>query len=132
MTANDARPPEDQAPAIPGHPADGPGEVQDQIRRLRQEGGTYRSIAAAAGLAPGTVHDLATGRRNPTPSTTRAIQRASGTKLTRARVDAGGTRLRLVHSGFVRPRNDTAYRSMSGGWSKVVSSIGAITVAEAS
>jgi len=44
----------------------------------------------------------------------------------------GGTRLRLVHSGFVRPRNDTAYRSMSGGWSKVVSSIGAITVAEAS
>ena len=39
---------------------------------------------------------------------------------------AGGTRLRLVHSGFVLPRNDTAYRSMNGGWTKVVPSIGAI------
>ena len=39
----------------------------------------------------------------------------------------GGTRLRLVHSGFVLPRNDTAYRNMSGGWTKVVPRIGAIT-----
>ena len=39
----------------------------------------------------------------------------------------GGTRLRLVHSGFVLPRNDTAYRNMSGGWNKVVPRIGAIT-----
>lgn len=31
-----------------------------------------------------------------------------------------GTRLRLVHSGFVLPRNDTAYRNMSEGWTKVV------------
>ena len=35
------------------------------------------------------------------------------------RVDHG-TRLRLVHSGFVLPRNDTAYRNMSEGWTKVV------------
>jgi len=33
---------------------------------------------------------------------------------------ADGTRLRLVHSGFVLPRNDTAYRNMSEGWKKVV------------
>lgn len=33
---------------------------------------------------------------------------------------AEGTRLRLVHSGFVLPRNDTAYKNMSEGWSKVV------------
>ena len=39
----------------------------------------------------------------------------------------GGTRLRLVHSGFVLPLNDTAYRNMSGGWTKVVPRIGAIT-----
>jgi len=39
---------------------------------------------------------------------------------------AGGTRLRVVHSGFVLPRNETAYRGMSGGWSQVVSTIGAI------
>jgi uncharacterized protein YndB with AHSA1/START domain len=44
----------------------------------------------------------------------------------------GGTRLRLVHSGFVLPRNDTAYRNMSGGWNKVVSRIGAITGEHAS
>lgn len=39
----------------------------------------------------------------------------------------GGTRLRLVHSGFVLPKNETAYRNMSGGWAKVVSRIEAIT-----
>lgn len=38
---------------------------------------------------------------------------------TLARAD-GGTRVRLVHSGFVLPRNDTAYRNMSEGWKKVV------------
>jgi len=35
-----------------------------------------------------------------------------------------GTRLRLVHSGFVLPRNDTAYRNMSEGWKKVVRNLG--------
>jgi uncharacterized protein YndB with AHSA1/START domain len=38
----------------------------------------------------------------------------------------GGTRLRLVHSGFVTPRNDTAYKNMSGGWKKVVRRIDSI------
>jgi uncharacterized protein YndB with AHSA1/START domain len=37
----------------------------------------------------------------------------------------GGTRLRLVHSGFVTPQNDAAYRNMSGGWKKVVGRVGA-------
>jgi len=32
----------------------------------------------------------------------------------------GGTRVRLVHSGFVLPANETAYRNMSNGWTKVV------------
>jgi uncharacterized protein YndB with AHSA1/START domain len=31
-----------------------------------------------------------------------------------------GTRLRLVHSGFVLPQNETAFRNMSEGWKKVV------------
>ena len=31
-----------------------------------------------------------------------------------------GTRLRLVHSGFVLPRNETAYQTMSNGWKAVV------------
>ena len=38
----------------------------------------------------------------------------------------GGTRVRLVHSGFVLPRNDTAYRNMGEGWKKVVKRLGAI------
>lgn len=36
----------------------------------------------------------------------------------------GGTRLRLVHSGFMLPKNKTAYDNMSGGWKKVVGRIG--------
>ena len=43
-----------------------------------------------------------------------------------------GTRLRLVHSGFVLPRNDTAYRNMSEGWKKVVKRLDAVVAEEAS
>ena len=38
----------------------------------------------------------------------------------------GGTRLSLVHSGFVVPRNQTAYRSMSEGWRSVVGRLDAL------
>lgn len=44
---------------------------------------------------------------------------------TLSKVDAG-TRLRLVHSGFVHPQNDTAFKNMSVGWTKVVGTIEAI------
>jgi uncharacterized protein YndB with AHSA1/START domain len=37
-----------------------------------------------------------------------------------------GTRLRLVHSGFVLPKNEAAFENMSKGWRKVVQHIGAI------
>jgi uncharacterized protein YndB with AHSA1/START domain len=37
-----------------------------------------------------------------------------------------GTRLRLVHSGFVLPTNELAFKNMGEGWKKVVPSIGAI------
>ncbi|RVT93379.1 SRPBCC family protein [Sphingomonas crocodyli] len=40
---------------------------------------------------------------------------------------ADGTRLRVVHSGFVLPRNETAYTNMSGGWIGVVARIGEIS-----
>jgi uncharacterized protein YndB with AHSA1/START domain len=39
--------------------------------------------------------------------------------FTLSRVE-NGTRLRLVHSGFVLPKNDTAFKNMSEGWKKVV------------
>jgi uncharacterized protein YndB with AHSA1/START domain len=37
-----------------------------------------------------------------------------------------GTRVRLVHSGFIAPGNDTAFKSMSEGWKKVVRNLDAI------
>ena len=37
-----------------------------------------------------------------------------------------GTRLRLVHSGFVSPQNDTAFKGMGEGWKKILPNIGAI------
>ncbi|WP_112947151.1 SRPBCC family protein [Hyphomicrobiales bacterium] len=45
---------------------------------------------------------------------------------TLAKVD-NGTRLRLVHSGFVTPKNDSAYKNMSEGWTKVLSRLGSVT-----
>ncbi len=38
----------------------------------------------------------------------------------------GGTSLRLVHSGFVLPVNESAYTRMGEGWCKVVHNIGGI------
>lgn len=43
----------------------------------------------------------------------------------------GGTRLRLVHSGFVLPVNDVAFTNMSDGWKKVVPNIAAVAAEEA-
>jgi uncharacterized protein YndB with AHSA1/START domain len=37
-----------------------------------------------------------------------------------------GARLRLVHSGFVAPKNDVAFTNMSEGWRKVVPRLGAV------
>jgi uncharacterized protein YndB with AHSA1/START domain len=37
-----------------------------------------------------------------------------------------GTRLHLVHSGFVTPKNDSALETLGEGWTKVVQKIGAI------
>jgi len=78
-----------------GQPAAAPGDVRDQIRRLQDDGASYRAIAAAAGLSPATVHGLRSGRRQPTPATTRALSKVTAGTLRRARVDAGGSRLRL-------------------------------------
>ena len=37
-----------------------------------------------------------------------------------------GTRLRLVHSGFVLPTNDTAFKNMSDGWQTVLTRLGTL------
>jgi uncharacterized protein YndB with AHSA1/START domain len=44
--------------------------------------------------------------------------------------EAGGTRLHLVHSGFVSPQNDSALTTMGGGWKKVVKDLGAIAASD--
>jgi uncharacterized protein YndB with AHSA1/START domain len=49
---------------------------------------------------------------------------------TLSKVDEG-TRVRLVHSGFVLPKNDTAYRNMSEGWKKVVRNLDSVANEEA-
>jgi uncharacterized protein YndB with AHSA1/START domain len=51
--------------------------------------------------------------------------------LTLAKVEAG-TRLRVVHSGFVLPKNETAFKNMSGGWRKILPGIGTIAAEQAS
>jgi hypothetical protein len=73
----------------------GPAAARDHVARLREHGGTYRAIAQAAGIAPMTVHGIATGRRRPAAGTAAALLTVTGGTLPRARVDAGGTRLRL-------------------------------------
>jgi uncharacterized protein YndB with AHSA1/START domain len=44
----------------------------------------------------------------------------------------GGTRLRLVHSGFVMPKNASVFRNINEGWSKVIVKMIAIAAEEAS
>src|SRR5215469_1012394 len=39
---------------------------------------------------------------------------------------AEGTRVRLVHSGFVLPKNETAFRNMNEGWKKVVGNVNTV------
>ena len=65
-------PPAGPVPGQPGppYPAAGPGPARAHVRRLRQDGRTYRAIAAAAGLDRATVSDLARGRRRPNRGTT--------------------------------------------------------------
>jgi len=65
------------------------------VTQLRQDGGTYRSIAAAAALSTGSVHRLASGRRRAQPGTATAVLTVTSPGLPQARLDAGGTRLRL-------------------------------------
>jgi uncharacterized protein YndB with AHSA1/START domain len=43
-----------------------------------------------------------------------------------------GTRLRVVHSGFVLPKNDTAFKNMSEGWKKVVQNLDTVAAEQSS
>jgi hypothetical protein len=84
-------PPSGQNPATPGQRQ----AARDYVTQLRQHGWTYRSIAAAAALSPDTVHALATGQRTAQPATATAVLAVARRILSRSRLDAGGTQLRL-------------------------------------
>jgi hypothetical protein len=88
------------APIVPpaGHDPASPRQreaARDHLTRLRRQGGTYRSIAAAALLSPDSVHALASGSRRAQPGTATAVLTVISPALSRARLDATGTRLRL-------------------------------------
>lgn len=51
--------------------------------------------------------------------------------ITLSPVDAG-TRMRLVHSGFLLPQNEVAYRNMSDGWTVVVKRLETVVAEETS
>jgi hypothetical protein len=72
-----------------------PAAARDHVAALRERGGTYRAIAQAAGIAPMTVRGIAIGRRRPSTRSAAALLAVTSGALPRARVDAGGTRLRL-------------------------------------
>jgi transcriptional regulator with XRE-family HTH domain len=76
-------------------PAEPAGGVREHVSQLREQGGSYRAIARVAGVGPMTVHAIATGHRQPTPGTEAALLAVTSDALPRARMDPGGTRLRL-------------------------------------
>jgi hypothetical protein len=84
-------PPAGRDPASPGQRE----AARGHLIRLRQRGGTYRSIAATAVLSPDTVYALASGHRRAQPGTATAVLTVISPSLPRARLDATGTRLRL-------------------------------------
>src|SRR5437763_1809441 len=69
--------------------------AREHVSRLLQDGGSYRSIAAAAMVSPATLYDLATGRRQAQAGTSAAVLAVTSQAVKKIRLDAGGARLRL-------------------------------------
>ncbi len=67
--------------------------TRNHVTRLRECGGTYRTIATAARVRPMTVHGTVNGHRQANAVVTVASLAVGSTGP--HRVDAGGTRLRL-------------------------------------
>jgi hypothetical protein len=65
------------------------------VARLRQGGGSYNAIAAAAGISTMTVHAIACSHGRITTATAAALLAVDPAGVRKVRVDAGGTRLRL-------------------------------------
>ena len=89
-------PPAGPVPGQAGPPYPAAARARAHVRRLRQDGRTYRAIAAAAGLDRATVSRPGTAAAaSPNRGTTAAVLAVTSQAVPRGRVDAGGTRLRL-------------------------------------
>jgi plasmid maintenance system antidote protein VapI len=77
------------------HPWADPTPARAHVLRLRDQGASYQAIAEAAGLAVMTVHAIVNRRGRVTAGTAAAVLAVTDTDLHGARLDAGGTRLRL-------------------------------------
>jgi plasmid maintenance system antidote protein VapI len=69
--------------------------TREHVRQLREAGGTYEAIAAAAGVGATTVHAIANSDVRVTPATAEALLAVSPGELPHKRLDAGGTAWRL-------------------------------------
>jgi plasmid maintenance system antidote protein VapI len=77
------------------HPWAAPAPVGAHVRWLRDQGASYQGIAEAAGVGVMTVHAIVNRPGGVTARTAAAILAVRDTDVVRARLDAGGTRLRL-------------------------------------
>jgi hypothetical protein len=80
-------------PPDPRRPGTGPGDARVRIGRLHQDGSSSR--VTLAGLAPATTNDLASNSDRLTCVAAAAALAVPADAVPAARLDAGGTRLRL-------------------------------------
>src|SRR5580700_9137264 len=80
-------------PTDPPHPGTGPRDAWARIHRPRQDGAASRAIVP--GPAPATTHELASARNRLTRVAAAAPLTVPTDAVPPARLDAGGTRLRL-------------------------------------
>jgi plasmid maintenance system antidote protein VapI len=77
------------------HPWADPAPVRAHVMRLRDQGASYQGIAEAAAVGVMTVHAIVNRPGRVTARTAAAVLAVRDTDVHRARLEAGGTRLRL-------------------------------------
>jgi plasmid maintenance system antidote protein VapI len=76
-------------------PWEDPAPVRAHLRHIRDQGGSYRAMAMAAGLPAPAVQALINGQERIDPATAAALLAVTAEDLDKPRVPADGTRLRL-------------------------------------
>jgi hypothetical protein len=94
MTTPAPQPATGSTPVTPSPPRPGPQAARDHIPQLHAASGTSRPIITAASPGKAAIGGTTAGRAQPARTTTAVLALPSRTRPC-ARVDAGGTRLRL-------------------------------------